>query len=95
MIYLRRRQKYASNAIQTRNAASVGANGAKVGRGPPPGGFGKQGTHAGSGDYPSSTKAQHHELTLGGRVAKHHAKPPVKDAEEKEEEEEVLRITQC
>ncbi|VDD77099.1 unnamed protein product [Mesocestoides corti] len=37
--------------------------------------------------------AQHHELTLGGRVAKHHAKPPVKDAEEKEEEEEVLRIT--
>uniref|UniRef100_A0A5K3FUZ8 Focal_AT domain-containing protein n=2 Tax=Mesocestoides corti TaxID=53468 RepID=A0A5K3FUZ8_MESCO len=56
MIYLRRRQKYASNAIQTRNAASVGANGAKVGRGPPPGGFGKQGTHAGSGDYPSSTK---------------------------------------
>ncbi|VDD77101.1 unnamed protein product [Mesocestoides corti] len=43
MIYLRRRQKYASNAIQTRNAASVGANGAKVGRGPPPGGFGKPG----------------------------------------------------
>ena len=33
MVYLRRRQKYASNAIQTRNSAvnaAGGANGAKV-----------------------------------------------------------------
>ncbi|CDS35500.1 hypothetical transcript [Echinococcus multilocularis] len=55
MVYLRRKQKYASNAIQTRNSVANpgGANGTKVGG---VSGHGKQGPMSGSGDYAPGSK---------------------------------------